>query len=171
LFKRLRAILLATMLLATTLAVGVQPTFAFSASDCSSTRVAVHKIGSGTLYAEAFEYANYNSGNISLGVLCIYAPTTGSSSSNEFKQEAFIDGYGGNHCDGQLATSYGSWNDCVSSIQFVSDCHHTLTFYTNSSYDSVAWSSAATVSVSGLSFLVDNTFSSMRLTYHSACLS
>lgn len=171
-FKRLRAALAASLLVAASLIAFVQPAAAFS-GPCSG--VSYNRAGTGTLYAVAYEFAGYNpptlpGGSLPWGRFCIYAPSTsGSTTVLNFQQYGFIDGFGGNHCDGQLFNSYGTWNDCISSLQFVSDCHHTLTFYTNEGLDSVAFSTAVSWSGS-FSGLVDNTFSSMRITYHSACL-
>lgn len=145
------------------------PVAAFTSS-CGQT------VGSGTLYAVLYESDNYNGGSTfpfgpDGGVLCVRASSTGSTLVPNLKNVLYDVPGTSTSCSGQVFTSDGTWNDCVSSFQVQLDCHHSIAFYQDASYGSLAYSYSASATRATLPFGWDNTFSSLKLTYHSTCIS
>ena len=167
--KKLTRVVVALALVISTMLVTAAPTLAF-ASSCGQT------VGSGTLYAVLYESDNYNDNfgqpaGPDYGVLCIRAASTGSTLVPNLKNVLYQVAGGDASCSGQLATSFNTWNDCISSFQIVLDCHHDFAFYQDSNYGSASYAySWPGGSKSSLVFGQDNTFSSLKLTYHSACV-
>jgi hypothetical protein len=119
-----------------------------------------------TLYLILYEALHYVGGTSPDNeTLCFYATTTGSLLVPNLKNIA----YGAENegvCDGQLLPSYGTWNDCESSLQAFSDCHHTIQLYNDAYYGQIAWSFTSSTNKDNLT----DTISSVRITYHSSCI-
>lgn len=135
--------------------------------------------GSGSCVAILYETPNYNGASGDWfgpngGALALYVTSTGSLSIPDLKAVGYDvpgpDTQDYVRCDGQLISSYGTWNDCASSIRVSIDCHHAVTFYSDANYGgSIVYSFSASGSVSSMSLSKDNTISSLKITYHSVC--
>lgn len=118
-------------------------------------------VGSGTTWAVL--YAN---GGYGTPALCVKA---GSTSGTAIVDLDLI-GYDWGTCPGQGPFSGTGWNDCISSIKASVDCHHTFSLYADSNYGSLMYSTTTTLNVSSMSLGYNDTASSVKIGYHSACI-
>lgn len=127
--------------------------------------------GSGTIRLILYEMPDYNVGEPmpnNRGALCIASGSATFSIPN-LKDVLYADNTEIS-CNGQSATSWHTWNDCASSFKFVSDCHHALTMYVNANYDLLSYTSTGSWSVPSMG-ANNNTVSSLRVQYYTACQS
>lgn len=129
-------------------------------------------VGSGTVVAVIYESHDYNAGQTAnfRGALCIRAPSSGGTLIPNLGNVNYVDGSQADVCDGQLLTSYGSWNDCAGSYKVSIGCHHKVYFYNGANYANLMW----TVLPPGQNRATmlpgwDNTMSSIRVTYSALC--
>lgn len=132
-------------------------------------------VGSGNTYAILYESPNYNDGRDvqfpDYAQLCLKASSTGALGVPDFKAISYRggSGLGDGICDGQLATSYHTWNDCASAVRVSIDCHHKVSFYENTNYSGLLMSFSVSGGYSSLNITTNDKFSSMRITYTSVC--
>ena len=136
------------------------------------------EIGSGLVNAVIYESHDYNAGQDGAhsGGLCIRYGTTSGINIPDLKNVNYrnpLDTGFSHICDGQLISSYGTWNDCAGSLKVTIDCHHTISFYSSANYDGLMWSYGGENGNNpgpwGMGW--DNVMSSIRVIYHSACIS
>lgn len=74
-------------------------------------------------------------------------------------------------CLGQLATSYGTWNDCISSIEWnLPSCHYTFAVYADANYGGLIYSlTGPTNTWANFNGFNNDAASSIKLTYSSVC--
>lgn len=72
-------------------------------------------------------------------------------------------------CDGQLFTSFGSWNDCITAIKLSAPCNYVFTAGLDLNLASPAVSWQGTGSNSDLPFGTDEAISSVGLQWVSQC--
>lgn len=171
--KRYLMAVLAASLLAVSILVASGASIVDAAFSCSAGGL-YDLAGSGNVYLELFETQNYNIGQDAAhsGVLCIAAPATGSTNIPNLKNVAYTNDYDqspAHVCDGQLATSYGTWNDCTGSVKASIDCHHSFSLYKDSDYGgTLVWSGTVSAQLS-FNAASNDIVSSVKITYHSAC--
>lgn len=130
--------------------------------------------GSGTTYVKIYELTNYNPPGdpANSGILCVRAPSSGSTSIPDLKTVAYTnvwDTFSPKHCDGQLITSYGTWNDCASSVKVSMDCHHQVTAWPDANYGGTPIFAFSVSGQFSMSIGGDNRVSSLKITYNSIC--
>ena len=103
-------------------------------------------------------------------IVCIHSHAGSSWSWVNLKTLAYPSG-GDGVCDGQLATSYGTWNDCITGLKFSADCHWSFSLYADSSFGSLLYGWSSPHTVDDMPFGWDESASSFRLTYSSVCQS
>lgn len=169
----IKKIVAVAAVLALLLSVQVAVTPVSAAVACASN---YDQIGSGSVMAVIYETANYNAGQDGAhsGGLCIKASSTGSIYIPNLKNVAYrnpLDGSLAKVCDGQLASSYGTWNDCAGSLKVAVDCHHSVLFYSSENYSGLMWSYRNTTVGNpgpwGIGW--DNVMSSVKIVYSSLC--
>jgi len=126
--------------------------------------------GSGTTYVVLYEATNYAGVYAPDGrALCLRAPTATSASWSSLKNVTYSDQDGNDGvCDGQLFTSFDTWNDCASSFKVGADCHHKVTLYQDASFGGAFLSYTTAYNKSTLGAWND-VISSVKITYTSAC--
>lgn len=148
------------------------PQTASAAVTCNSN---FDSIGTGTVFAVIYETSNYNSGQDGAhsGGLCIRASSTGGINIPILKNVDYNNPLDTSVvCDGQLATSYNTWNDCAGSLKVSLDCHHDVDFYSSENYSGLMYSYSASANNPGpWGIGWDNVMSSIKVIYHSVCQS
>ena len=178
--KRLRAFLVAAFL-ATAVLLPITATPVFASLSCPNSASQIIPSGSGNgsdpVGLIVYESANYAQGYPDGHALCFQVHTNYSTLVDNLKHvgspcctyqwwPAFE---ANNVCYGQLSTSYGTWNDCISSIKMSTTCHWTADFYLDSFYGSYAFSMQGVQSISTVPVGQGNAISSIKLTYNTVC--
>ena len=114
-----------------------------------------------------YEAASYVTGDPDGQTVCV-KPGSGGYFLTDFRYKDYPGSDG--VCDGQLATSFDTWNDCVSSFKVLGTCHWHVTFYSDRLYGGASWYISSALNRSTLGSWND-VISSMRITYSSVCQS
>ena len=128
--------------------------------------------GYSTVWFVGYESPNFNVGADANknSTLCLWWNTTQSYGEPNLKDVPLFSSED-SICEGQLATSWGTWNDCISSFKVYLDCHHAFSLYADANYSGVlySFSDTGTFTRATMPFGWDNAASSLRLTYHTLC--
>lgn len=170
---RIRAIAIAA-LLAVAVVLPISAPSAFASVTCPS---GAKHYGSRTdpTLAVWWETGRSSFGSVSsphFNALCIHVATGGGQVfiSNIKTSIPFDDVGYDNVCDGQAATSNGSWNDCFSGIQFNGGCHYYLDVWGDANFGTFLWEKNSSYSDPDLGpFGSDNAISSLKISYQSVC--
>ncbi len=104
-------------------------------------------------------------------VLCIHGQVGSSVLVPNLKNVAYTwyRGVEDSVCYGQLFTSYGTWNDCITGARLNAGCHWSLTLYSDSNYGSQLFSWNSTGANPDIGAGRNNTASSLKLSYLANC--
>jgi hypothetical protein len=172
--RRFRAVIAAAVLaLGMLIPALLAPSVALAALTCPTTSEQHYGNTGNPILGILYEGPNWPVGYPDGHTLCIHVPVNGSISIANLKTVAYAyDSFHENNvCYGQLATSYGTWNDCASGVKVNFSCHYSAIFYGDANYTGgSSYSFSASGTVANLATIgQDNIWSSLKITYHSIC--